>query len=282
MSGPRNGQTPSEQDSPIEREPTRPAKRDEIDVALSRSYLYQWLSRACRYPDADLVESLQEPGLAALEAAYNRLAPGGHDTLHPVLASLRASCTDLDLAGLQSDHHRVFGHIESSPCPPYETRYSSRHLFQQTYQLSDIAGFYRAFGLDISDDADERPDYLAIELEFLHFLCFKEAYALEHHGPEQVELCRDAEVKFLRDHLLLWAPSFAKRLQETAGGVFYAHLATLMRAFLTAEAARWGCSPEGADMLQPIEFLPEGCNFSCGPDRQEGGDLINEREGGER
>lgn len=241
---------------------------DEIDTALHRSVMYRWLSGAFRYPDADLAESLRPPALATLEAAWSRLTAEEYDSLHPALTGLRAISRDLALAGLQSEHRRLFGHIESSPCPPYETRYHSRHLFQQTHQLADIAGFYRAFGLDIAEEAHERPDYLPIELEFLHFLCFREAYALEHHGPERVELVRDAETTFLKDHLLCWAPSFAQRLQETSGDVFYANLAGLLRDFLTTEAARWGCDLSLQATLQPIAFPPEGCNFSCGPDQQ--------------
>jgi len=253
------------------------ADNKEIDVALGRSCLYRWLSRAFRYPDADLAARLEEPALTALELTLDLFPERAQETLRPPLAALRATSADLDLAQLQSDHRRVFGHIESSPCPPYETRYGSRHLFQQTQQLSDIAGFYRAFGLDLSDGAHERPDHLAIELEFLHFLSFKEAYALEHHGPEQVELCRDAEAKFLKEHLLPWAPSFAKRLQSAAGGGFYKQLGTLMAAFLSAEASRWGCSPAEEAALQPVEFTPEGCSFSCGLGAQGVEDLIGQR-----
>jgi len=252
-------------------------ERAEIDVALGRSDMYLWLSRAFRYPDADLVANLEEPSLAFLEEGLERLSEGSREALRPVLTTLRASATRLDLAHLQSEHPRVFGHIESSPCPPYETRYGSRHLFQQTQQLSDIAGFYRAFGLDVSDDAKERPDHLAVELEFLHFLCFKEAYALEHHGPEQAELCRDAEVKFLQDHLLPWAPSFARRLQDAAGSGFYESLGVLMVTFLSTEEARLGCHPADEAALQPIAFLPEGCSFSCGQGGQSVDDIISER-----
>jgi DMSO reductase family type II enzyme chaperone len=252
----------------MEQKRSNSAQNEAIDVALHRSTLYRWLSRAFRYPDADLAESLQPPALVALEATWSRLAPEGRDGLHPALTGLLAVSDDLALTELQSEYRRLFGHIESSPCPPYETRYHSHHLFQQTHQLADIAGFYRAFGLDISQEANERPDYLPIELEFLHFLCFKEAYAIQHHGTEHIELVRDAEMTFLKDHLLCWAPAFAGRLQEMSSDVFYANLGRLLRSFLAAEAARWGCNPETEVALQPIAFPPEGCNFSCGPDQQ--------------
>jgi DMSO reductase family type II enzyme chaperone len=255
----------------------RSTDNGEVDVALGRSCLYRWLSRAFRYPDAELAADLKGSVLTFFEGTFDLLAERARNALRPALDSLRAAVTDLDLAQLQSDHRRVFGHIESSFCPPYETRYGNHHLFQQTQQLADIAGFYRAFGLDLSDDANERPDHLAIELEFLHFLCFKEAYGLKHHGPEQVEVCRDAEVKFLREHLLTWAPSFAKRLQEAAGGGFYERLAAFMAAFLSTEAARWGCRRVEEAALQPVEFPPEGGSFSCGLGAQGVEDLIGQR-----
>lgn len=260
----------------MEQEPKRLAQNEAIDAALDRSDLYRWLSLAFRYPDADLAAHLRTPALTLLEATLERAAGEEREVLHPVLTSLRASCADLDLAALQAAHRRFFGHIESSLYPPYETRYGSRHLFQQTQALADIAGFYRAFGLDLSDAANERPDYLAIELEFLHFLCFKEAYALEHHGPEQVELIRNAEAKFLRDHLLPWASSFARRLRDQAGEGLYGQLATVMLAFLRAEATRWECNPAEDAPLHPLTVLPEGCNFSCGLDGQSVDELISE------
>ncbi|MDE2484045.1 MAG: molecular chaperone TorD family protein [candidate division NC10 bacterium] len=261
----------------MEQERSSVAQNDAIDAALDRSDLYRWLSLAFRYPDADPAAHLQTSALIALETMLERIASEERDVLRPVLTSLRARCADRDLAALQSDHRRVFGHIESSLCPPYETRYDIRHLFQQTQQLADIAGFYRAFGLELSDDANERPDYLPIELEFLHFLCFKEAYALEHHGPEQVKVVRDAEAAFLRDHLLRWAPSFAGRLKDQAGDGFYEQLATLLLVFLRAEAARWKCDPAEDAPLHPLTLLPEGCNFSCGLDGQSVDELISER-----
>jgi len=254
-----------------------PAEDRQIDAAVGRGYLYLWLSRAFRYPDPDLAGNLKEPALTLLEGSLDLLPEASREPLRPVLAELRAAVTDHDLPQLQSDHRQVFGHIESSPCPPYETRYGSSHLFQQTQLLSDIAGFYRAFGLDLSDGAHERPDHLAVELEFLHFLCLKEAHALEHHGSEQVELCRDAQVKFLRDHLLPWAPSFARRLQQAAGDGFYQRLGALMAAFLSTEAGRSGCHRTEEAVLQPIAYSPEGCSFSCGQDQQGADDLISER-----
>jgi DMSO reductase family type II enzyme chaperone len=253
-----------------------PAQIAAIRDALARSEVYLWLSRLFRHPDESLWAALQEPTFAGLDAVLEAGSAELGDALRPLLADLRATVAAIDLAHLQSEHRRIFGHIESAPCPPYETRYGSRHLFQQTQQLADIAGFYRAFGLDVSETAHERPDHLAIELEFLHFLCFKEAYAMRHHGPEQAELCREAERKFLGDHVLQWAPSFAARLQEAASAGWYRQVGALLAAFLSTEAARWECGEIEALALQPVGDLPEGSHFSCAAGPQSADDLIGQ------
>ena len=84
-------------------------------------------------------------------------------------------------------------------------------------------------------------------------------------------------MKFLQDHLLPWAPSFARRLQDAAGSGFYKSLGILMATFLSTEEARLGCHPADEAALQPIAFLPEGCSFSCGQGGQSVDDIISER-----
>ncbi len=61
---------------------------------------------------------------------------------------------------------------------PYETEYTTPDALYKAHQLADIAGFYRAFGLEMSTENRERPDHLAAELEFMHFLALKEAQAM--------------------------------------------------------------------------------------------------------
>ena len=127
-------------------------------------------------------------------------------------------------------------------CPPCETLYTARHLFQETQELSDIGGFFRAFGLDLAER--ERPDHISVELEFMHVLTYKEAYALLHHGPTKARLCRRAQRQFMKDHLGRWAPLFAQRLQEKAGGGYFGSVAALLEAVISAEVRLLRARPE--------------------------------------
>ncbi len=212
-------------------------------VALARSAVYRFLSLAFCPPAEDL-SALRAEG-AALGQALDGLrdaSDGGGVAAEDLLRVLQ----DADGAALRAGYHHVFGHQASADCPLYETPYVAAEIFQQAQHLADIAGFYRAFGLEAAEDAGERADHIGLELEFMGALAYREAYALVHHGPAEVALLREAQRAFLRDHLARWVPLLARQVGRRTEG-FYRHLADLAAAWVTREAAAFGLPPaEGA------------------------------------
>ncbi|MGH8596383.1 MAG: TorD/DmsD family molecular chaperone [Gammaproteobacteria bacterium] len=159
----------------------------------------------------------------------------------------------------------LFGHTVRGDCPPHEIEYGELKadpLFQP-HRLADIAAFYTAFGLEVAPDANERVDHIAMECEFFSVLCAKEAYALGN-SRENVEICRDAQKKFLREHLARWTPAFSRRVERLAGDEFYRQAARQLREAVEAECARHGLQPGNADIqLRPVEELVDPCG-ACG------------------
>ncbi|MBI3042541.1 MAG: molecular chaperone TorD family protein [Betaproteobacteria bacterium] len=246
---------------------------DEVGVrSRARSQMYSFLAVALGYPD--------DVQLAALKQQYDVL-PGSLEKLadppsKKAVDALRPAIAALTAASLGDGYTRCFGHAMSKDCPPYEAEYGQAHIFQKTHTLADIAGFYRAFGLDLAADSHERVDHISVELEFMHFLCLKEVYALANkHPDEQLALCREAQGKFLRDHVCRWAFGFARRLCAKAGDTLYQELGQLLAAFLEAELRALGLKPaevagpdlveEGAPALPEAEAgLPQACEACCG------------------
>ena len=138
-------------------------------------------------------------------------------------------------------------------CPP-----------QRSQVLGDICGFYRAFGLGVSENLRERPDHISIECEFMHFLTFKESYAEEHHGPEKALICRDAQRKFMEEHLGQWGPAFARRLEDAAGAGFYKWLAVLTSGFLTSEEEHLGFTKGPTNLALNVPDPAGEASLSCG------------------
>ncbi len=237
-------------------------KERAAERALSRSALYQLLSQALVYPSEEAVAALQEVDLPQAQRAAVRLPA----RVTPLLAAFAEQLRSADATQLQTEHRRIFTHILSLDCPPCETFYTASHIFQETQELSDIGGFFRAFGLEMADK--ERLDHISVELEFMHFLTYKEAYALTHHGPAKARLCRDVQRKFVQDHLGRWATRFAQRLGQKANGGYYGCLASLVEAYLTTEVGLLRTHPEAVTVRadwrtqSPRDFscpVAEGC-----------------------
>lgn len=162
------------------------------------------------------------------------------------------------LEELQHVFRQTFG-LSGSLC--YETEYGLPHEFRMSQELADIAGFYRAFGVRCGGAVQERPDHIAVECEFMHLVCLKEAWSAHQKQEEAMELCREAERKFLADHLGRWIPFFVKSL-AMHGEALFLDLAQQFQAFLHWEARFLGIQIQVGhpDSLKPT---PMEQNWSC-------------------
>jgi len=223
--------------------------------ALARSAVYRLLSQTLVYPGAEAVSALHEDLPQALACAAS--LPDG---LAPLLDGLARQLDGKDAAALQTEHRRVFSHVQSVDCPPGEVAYTAQNIFQETEELSDLNGFFRAFGLDLAER--ERPDHISVELEFMYVLTFKEAYALLHHDMEKARLCRIVQRKFMSDHLGRWALHFAELLALAAGGGYLQSVAALTRAFLPGELALLRARPDAVTGRR-LPDAPDPDDFAC-------------------
>jgi TorA maturation chaperone TorD len=225
----------------------------------ARLTVYQFLSLAISKPKSESWTRLLDPDFqeltqAAVEVIQNepRACP---DTLArgeiaikalnlaPLFDSLRQPKEDII-----EESNRVFGLLVSRECPPYETEYCPQTFsVYRSQQLADIAGYYRAFGLEPSHKSPERHDHIALELEFMAWLITKTLYALERGEEDNANLCHDAQVSFVRDHLAWWTTAFALALRKKADGIrderdlisspksFHGAIGAILAAFIPAE-----------------------------------------------
>jgi len=230
------------------------------EEALARGHIYRFLSTAFAYP--------VPVGYTTLQAELSQEAARARALLGWPVEEFDTACHALRNClheRFEAEHVAAFGHTTAADVPAYEARYGARHLFQETQCMADVAGFYRAFGFEEADAARERPDHIAVELEFMHVLAIKEAVALGHGWIEQVEVCRDAQAQFLRDHLGRWTPTFLRRLADHAKGGIFAMLAGITAACLQADCRGFGLQIGKGELdLAPIDHEPVGSDFSCG------------------
>ncbi len=165
--------------------------------------------------------------------------------------------------GLQKEFTRLFSLTVAGGIPPYETEYGHKDIFFKTQRLADIAGFYRAFGFEISDTVQERVDFIGVELEFMYWLTHKEEIAKGQGKSEEASICRDAAAKFLQDHLGRWASYFVDQIAKASQDPFYSRIGRWLGRFVESECRRLGVTPERVTGWNPEPI--SATDFECGP-----------------
>src|SRR5512135_3758830 len=143
---------------------------------LARECLYRFLSAVVAGPySADWERALGAENQDLVIEAWHWLQPESDEfEMIRLMEELEASPQ-----ALRAQYDTVFGLVVPKECPPYETEYyPTQETFGRSQQMADIAGFYRAFGIEPAQSSPERPDHLALELEFMAFLLLKKRLAL--------------------------------------------------------------------------------------------------------
>lgn len=236
-----------------------------IDLAMARSFIHRFLAKAYEDPMPETWRWLTQAQTIYSLRAANVFAG------QSLLRSAEALISALQPAGFDSflnAYLAAFGHAARGSCPLNEIEYGdikADPLFQP-HRLADLAAFYRAFGLEVAEDAGERQDHICLELEFMCVLAAKEAYAHEHQvDADQLAQCRDAQKKFLREHLGRWTPAFARRLAAATNEPALHALAEFTRAFVESECVRFGVNPGSEELsLRPVDEAADRACDSCG------------------
>jgi TorA maturation chaperone TorD len=124
----------------------------------------------------------------------------------------------------------------------YGAEYLAENEFQRANLLSDIMGFYKAFGLEPDR---ERPDSITCELEFMHVLIIKRdrirkgLITIETNA--KIDTCRDAERKFFSEHLALVAKQIAENIITKSKNQFYTQTASALSEFIEHEKRLLEC-----------------------------------------
>lgn len=172
-------------------------------------------------------------------------------------------------AELNDLYEANFGLLGGSKCPPYEIEYvPSKFTFQRSNMLADIAGFYKAFGLETSSSNPDRPDHIALECEFLAQVLYLQCQALQAQTPDaasKAELCQQAVYRFLNEHFAWWTPAFARILAHQDPDGFYEAVVHFLAALVAAERALAGIEPpQHTAEPSPIENADQcsGCELA--------------------
>jgi TorA maturation chaperone TorD len=207
-----------------------------IDLVQDRAVTYTFLSRLLRQEmsQAALGHLLAE--LSGGQAAEEVTSEG-----YTLLRQFARSVQPLDLAEVETELAAEYAGVilagETEGVSPYESVYTSpdRMLMQQG--RDQVLAAYRSQGLDKVREFKEPEDHIAIELEFMAYLCQQTAEKLQQGDLSAAQTALLRQQAFLDDHLMVWAPEFCRDLVRRSRSDFYRGVAMLTAEHLDQEQA---------------------------------------------
>ncbi len=224
-----------------------------MDRLLERAFLYRFLSLAFSYPTEEILSALLS-SLKDLEKCLSSLS------LNYDLQILRKEITKAlhNPTEIQGEYTTLF---ETDPRAPIrETSYELDKTGRRSAEMADLLGFYRAFGLNLSEGIE--PDSIVTELEFMSYLLQK-IYHLREAGEEEgAEITSEAVDKFLGGHLGRWYEVLCRSVVDSKVSSFYSHISDLLKNFLDMETRKVKVTHRLSTHIP--ETIEDGSSFKCG------------------
>ncbi len=210
-----------------------------LNRAAARASLYSLLAQALNYPDRDLAENLCRGD--HMEETIKALKALGISGLEDYIKSLQKEYTDqnVDPAALLLEIERDYTWMCFAAKPRrlvylFESVYNEGKLFDES--TFRIARLYYEAGLKVEEDFRLPPDHIAVELEFMAFLCFKEMEGIRTGDSKIRDYAVELQGRTLDEHLRKFALAIADNLGKHARTSFYQATAKVMAAFISAQA----------------------------------------------
>jgi len=193
------------------------SETDAARIAAGRSRLYQLLASVFAFPDEELFAFVRDGSLAAVV----RDIAGGLPYPLETAPTLRFAAPAPSYGEFESEYIRLFDVGPAGPpCPLYGGLYGGGDRMKV---MEDATRFYNFFQLRVAEQLRELPDHITTELEFLHYLTFREAEV--HRGGGDAGSLWRAERDFLTRHVCKWLPKLHARVtKQSTGDPFFAAL----------------------------------------------------------
>jgi len=189
-----------------------------VERTEARTSLYRLLSLAFYPPKADSIDLWDRLNLAS-EGQKNT------ETSQP------------NQRALELEYNRLFVGPGKLPCPPYESVYRKDRPEMDIGlvlgpSVFDVKKRYAEAGLVVSGNFHDLPDHIAVELEYMCFLCVKEL------GPKTTEeggSWRKMQRDFVGLHLKPWVKEFTSKVSASTTSPFYRLAASVLEEFIADE-----------------------------------------------
>jgi TorA maturation chaperone TorD len=194
----------------------------------TRGDCYRFLSACFCQPEKNVFQ--EEKLLHNLTNSIHRLCPEAA----LFSASMEESILEFEEEELLVEYSRLFLGPFGVIAPPYGSVYLEEERRVMGESTMEVSRMYRNEGLSGSVDSRELPDHVAVELEFMCYLVFKEIEALETSDLRAAGEFVEKQERFSGEFLRRWIPPFCERIKENTENGFYAALAQCASTFIAS------------------------------------------------
>ena len=207
----------------------------EVTIAAQRGRAYGFLAAAMEYPEGELAELIRA---GEIQRRARELFCGIYSELADAI-----DWTALADAGqgdeLSIEYTRLFD-VGGASGPPCSLNSGTANSDARMQLLEELVRFYNYFGLTAGEtEANELPDHLTTQFEFMFYLCQEEAESLAAGAAgekaDEADDYRRAQRDFLNRHPGQWVPNLDLNLEENAAPAYYRALGRLMTRFIQRE-----------------------------------------------
>ena len=204
---------------------------EDAETTLARADFARFLS-ACYYQPGP--EFAEERMFDSMRAIASRIDPGLEQSGRQLGNAFAAEKPET----LLLDYMRLFLGPNAVVARPYGSVWleDKRTLMGDTTVA--VQTLYRAGGFDLDESFRELPDHVAVELEFLYLLLFREGQARETGDDAALAETLALRRQFLSTHLGRWVGPFTSAMGVGAQTDFYRELARATNQFVRMETVR--------------------------------------------
>ena len=201
-------------------------KFEEIEILnRSRAEIYKFLSTVLRDEiQKELLKSLKKSEfLEGLQRVFGCVAREMRDGIKRLVEYATEIDVEKEHKELRYEYANLFLNAGKTPVFPYESVYVTGEPLVNQKPTFEVKQFYREAGIHgvhKKDDYPELEDHIAVEFEFMRYLCENNLI--------------DLQTKFIREHLL-WVKKFFDDLKRYSNSEFYKAIAEIGSGFINIE-----------------------------------------------
>lgn len=203
---------------------------DFSQLAEARSNLYKLFANLyLREPSKELIKKMREKEFLS---HFSKVSQGASGVKR--LERFLKKFDEENYNELKQEYMNLFTIPANQYVKPYESVYRDRGLVMGESTIA-VKKMYKRAGAEISHEYKGLPDHFGLELEFMHFLCQREADAWKLKDKDLVLKYLRVQRAFLEDHLTRWTDDFCSEVAALAKLDFYKGVAEITKGYVTQD-----------------------------------------------